>query len=237
MLLFYVRHGHPTYDPDALLPLGRKEAEAVAKRLALFGVDKIFASSSNRAMETAQPTCDLLQKEMTILDFANESYAYKDLSMKLTENRRCWVFQHPEARRIFTDPTEPQNRAWYDHPKFEGYRYKEGIERIQRETDGFLASLGYEHIPGRGIYKAVAPNNERVALFAHQGFGIAFLSCLLDIPYPQFSVHFDLSHSSLTVIEFPEDGEFSIPRVCTLSSDAHLYREGLPTEYNSRFRY
>lgn len=38
MLLFYVRHGDPIYNPDSLTPLGERQAEAVAKRLALHGV-------------------------------------------------------------------------------------------------------------------------------------------------------------------------------------------------------
>ena len=41
MLLFYVRHGDPIYEPDQLTPLGEQQAEAVARRLALFGVDEI----------------------------------------------------------------------------------------------------------------------------------------------------------------------------------------------------
>ena len=39
------------------------QAEALAKRLALYGVDRIFSSTSNRAVMTATPTCDLLKKE------------------------------------------------------------------------------------------------------------------------------------------------------------------------------
>ena len=77
------------------------------------------------------------------------------------------------------------------------------------------------------------PNNERVALFAHQGFGFAFLSEVLGIPYPMFANHFDLSHSSMTVINFKEENGFATPKVLTLSSDSHLYREGLPTKYNN----
>ena len=47
MLLFYIRHGDPVYDPDSLTPLGLKQAEAVAKRLALFGIDEIYASNTH----------------------------------------------------------------------------------------------------------------------------------------------------------------------------------------------
>ena len=41
MLLFLIRHGDPIYDPDSLTPLGKKQAEAVAKRLALYGKSKL----------------------------------------------------------------------------------------------------------------------------------------------------------------------------------------------------
>ncbi len=122
---------------------------------------------------------------------------------------------------------------WYDHPAFAKYEMKKGIERCQRESDEFLASLGYEHIPGTGTYKAVAPNDDRVALFAHQGFGLTFLSCMLDIPYPQFSVHFDMSHTGMTVIDFKNENGIVIPRVLTLANDSHLYKEGLPTRYHN----
>ena len=53
MLFFYIRHGDPTYHPDELTPLGKRQAEAIAKRLALYGIDRIFASTSNRAIQTA----------------------------------------------------------------------------------------------------------------------------------------------------------------------------------------
>ena len=78
---------------------------------------------------------------------------------------------------------------------------------------------------------------ERVALFAHQGFGLAFLSCLLDIPYPMFCAHFDITHTGITVIELKDEGGFSIPKICTLSNDSHIYREGLPTTYNNLIRF
>ena len=85
--------------------------------------------------------------------------------------------------------------------------------------------------------EVIKPNDKRVALFAHQGFGIAFLSCMLDIPYPAFSTHFDLSHSSMTVIEFKEIDGYAIPQILTLSSDSHLYKEGIPTFYNKRLYF
>ena len=62
MIFYYIRHGDPIYDPDSLTPLGRRQAEAAGKRLSVFGVDKIYASSSTRAIQTSQPTCEMLKK-------------------------------------------------------------------------------------------------------------------------------------------------------------------------------
>ena len=102
----------------------------------------------------------------------------------------------------------------------------------------FLESLGYVHDAEQGGYRVEKNNKQRVALFAHQGFGLLFLSLLLDIPYPTFCTHFDMSHSGMTVIEFPEqESGIVFPRVLQLSNDSHLYREGLPTKYNNRLRF
>ena len=62
MLLYYVRHGEPTYDPDELTPNGKRQAEAVARRLARFGLDKIFSSTAIRAQQTAKPAAELTRQ-------------------------------------------------------------------------------------------------------------------------------------------------------------------------------
>mgnify|MGYP002514795605 CR=1 FL=1 len=71
MLFYYIRHGDPIYDPDSLTSLGERQAEAIAKRLAIYGLDRIYASSSNRAILTAKPTCELLKKDMDYVEKGN----------------------------------------------------------------------------------------------------------------------------------------------------------------------
>ena len=83
MILYYIRHGDPTYNPDQLTPLGKRQAEAVARRLSQYGLDEIYVSSSNRAQETCRPTCEILKKEPVILDWANEMHAWKQLPKNL----------------------------------------------------------------------------------------------------------------------------------------------------------
>lgn len=238
MLLFYIRHGDPIYRPDSLTPLGRRQAEAVAKRLALYGVDKLFASTSTRAIQTAQPTAELTKKEIVQLDFCNEGHAWDDFALPREDGHRTWAFAIPEMARLFTSKEiYALGERWYEHPAFAQTNFKQGVERVDRETDGFLRSLGYEHLREQGLYKAVAPTEDRVALFAHQGFGMSFLSSLLDIPYPQFCTRFDMTHTGMTVIEFKAVEGFVIPKVLVLSGDGHLYREGLPTCYSNAVRF
>ncbi len=238
MIFFYIRHADPIYNPDSLTPLGERQAEALAKRLALFGLDKIYASTSNRAIQTAQPACELLKTGAELLDFCNEAHAFKEFSVMDDEGRRRWLFEDTGYRRLLASAQVRElGDEWYNHPELRGGKFRSGIERIRRESDKLLYTLGYEHIREERIYRVIKPNNDRVALFAHAGFGVVFLSSILDIPFPEFSIHFGMSHTGMTVIEFAENEGYAIPRVLVYSGDAHLYREGLPLSYNNRLRF
>lgn len=238
MLFFYIRHGDPVYNPNQLTPLGQRQAEAIAKRLALYGLDRIYTSPSNRAVQTARPTCELLKKDMTVLDFTDEALAHREFALAQEDGHKKWVFSIPEYRRLFLDPSVRQlGLNWYEHPDLRDHPFRAGMERIGAASDALFAQLGYEHIPGSGTYRSVRPNDERIALFAHGGFGRAFLSHLLDIPYPLFSLHFELAHTGMTVIEFDDEGGITIPKVLTYGSDSHIYKEGLPTNHYNRIRF
>ncbi len=231
MIFYYVRHGDPIYNPDSLTPLGYRQAEAVGRRLSQHGLDKIFASTSNRAILTATPTAEMLKKEITTLEFANENLAWAELTVE-RNGKKTWIFGDDQIRKLFSDPSVLSlGFDWFTHPELAPY--EKGIRRVQNEVNEFFKALGYEHIQNTGTYKVLASNNERVAMFAHQGFGIAFLSAVLDIPYPLVAMHMDMSHSDVTVIEFAEKDGIAVPKMLMLSNDSHLYKEGLPTKYNN----
>ena len=235
MLLYYIRHGDPVYDPNQLTPLGEEQAKAVARRLARYGFDEIYTSTSNRAIQTAQPLCDLLKKEAIQLDWCNEKYASRLFSYPMEDGKRNFVSGSPEMRRLFVSKEFRQlGENWYEHPKLSGESFKEGVELYNRETDNLLASLGYRRHPEDSYYIPEAPNDKRVAIFAHWGVGGAMMSHILSIPYPQFVLSFGLSHSTVSVIEFRETNGITIPIALTYCNDSHLYREGLPTRYENR---
>ncbi|MBQ1846977.1 MAG: histidine phosphatase family protein [Clostridia bacterium] len=239
MLFYYIRHGDPVYDPDSLTPLGHRQAEALAKRLSVYGLDEIYTSTSNRAMLTAKPTCEMLKIEPKPLDFANEKYTWEQLTIEREDGGEgvTWLFYNKRTRELFNSKEiRDLGDRWFDHPAFEGRNYESAIKRVYDGADGLLSSLGYEHDRYTGKYRSVKPNGRRVALFAHQGFGLAFLSCLLDIPYPMFCTHFDITPTGMTVIEFQDFGGVTVPKVLIHSSDSHIYREGLPLRYEGVLR-
>ncbi len=235
MLLFFVRHGDPIYDPDSLTPLGHRQAEALVARMRECRPERIFSSTSTRAVMTAEPTARDLGLEITLLDWCNEGHAIRELGTEDRPGHPEWLFRVPAMRRLLASPEVRRlDRDWYAHPDL--VQYEAGITRIQRETDAFMRSLGYRHDPGRSGYIPEHPNQDRIALFAHEGFGVAFLSCLLDIPYPQMCTRFEMGHSSMTVIEF-KDEEFVVPTVLQLANDSHLFAGGISTDYQNRIHF
>ena len=241
MILFYIRHGEPVDDPDSLTPLGRRQAESVAHRLSLFGIDRVFTSSSNRAIETARPVCEMLKlRPEGTFDWINENVVWPELSVEYAPGRRHWCYDDDECLRMFADPAlRAMGPRWAAHPHFAEKHpsFAPAVRNMRREADGFLASLGYRHDPERCEYRVERDNPERVALFAHEGAGLLFLSTVLDVPYPLFAPAFAMGHTGMTVVEFKNRGGVCTPRVLQFSGDSHLYRDGLPLNYQNRLRF
>ena len=238
MLIFYVRHGDPIYDPDQLTPLGERQAEAVARRLALFGIDEIYSSTSNRAIETARPTCELTGLGFKTLDFLNENYL-DGLKIAVSEKKRDWVWSHSKYDTVLTErEVREMGDLWYKHPKLEEFHFEKVLHPIYEQLDDFLASLGYEHDCEKGIYNIKTTNTEkRIAIFAHECMGKIFMSHLLDIPFPYYSAHFEMHTSAFSVVRIdnrpiskdkPPKTNYARAQVLTLSNDSHLYRDGMP---------
>ena len=245
MLIFYVRHGDPIYSPDSLTPLGERQAESVAKRLALFGIDEIYASCSTRAIQTSKPLCELLNKKAKILDFLDENRLDNTtLLVPDSFGKKKWVWSNPITARILASrEVREMGDEWYKHPEFEKYHYEEIIHPINRELDAFLASLGYEHDTDKGLYKITERHNEkRIAIFAHECMGKIFMSRLLDIPFAYYAAHMEMKHTGVTVVRLDDGGsrnkgdkprEYARARLLTMSNDSHLYRDGLPLVHAS----
>ncbi len=235
MLLFYVRHGDPIYHPDSLTALGQQQAEALVKRMRRIAPDYLFASSSTRAIQTAKPTAEALDKEITVMDWCHEALAWHDFTIIYEDGKRSWPFYDPDTRALFcSEEMRRWGKEWYRHPAIAQTKIPQGMARIAKGTDTFLLSLGYRHVENG--YIAERPNNERVAWFAHQATGLAVMSHLLDIPYPEFCMRFDMGHTGVTAIDFAGDG-FVVPRVMQWSNDSHLFADNGEPCYQNQIKF
>lgn len=231
MLLYIIRHGDPIYDPDSLTEKGKLQALAVGRRLSVHGLDQVFSSPMIRAQQTAQPTCELLHLTPQIEEWTSESLAWQDLSIPLGETgRRTWCFQ-VQNTLYKTPEILALGDRWYEAEPFSlAPRAKEGYRRIQESSDEFTERLGYRR-EGM-LYRAVRPNDQRVAVFCHQGFGTTWLSHLLAVPPPLFWASFDLNHSSVTILHFKNNPDGLTAPVCiNLSDVSHLYGDRLPLQF------
>lgn len=236
MILYIVRHGDPIYNPDSLTPKGLRQAEAVGKRLAVFGLDEIYASPLKRAQQTAAPAAEMLKKEIITKDFMSENLAFNDFRIKHSQMDWCWVWVGLFEKMRSKEVVE-LDRRWYEADVFRDTDCKRGCERILRESDAFLENLGYRHDYENRRYIPANDNDRRIAAFCHEGFGMSWLATILDLPLPTVWQIFSISHSCYSVIKFSvhTDG-FVYPQLLSFSNDSHLYKEGLPLDHKNEVR-
>ena len=229
MYLFFVRHGYPDYEHDCLTEYGKKQAEAVAERFSLLGLDKIYASTMGRATETAGYTARKLGLIVEGVDFAREDLAARGFWVKMSSGEYGWCFWDKEILTAFnSEEVKKLGDKWYDHPSFSEVNFKSETLRVKNAVTGFMKDLGYRYDGKSGTYTAEKHIYDRVALFAHGGFSMIFTSCLLNIPYPVIATRFQhISTSTVTVFEIADEGEGLIPRIWQYGNDSHLYKENL----------
>lgn len=233
MLLFIIRHGDPIYDPDSLTKKGHWQAQALGKRLAMHGLDRIFSSPMIRAQQTAQPTCDLLHKTAQIEDWMSEDTLWKESAIQREDGVTTWPFHALDNTVFRSEENYALGEEWINMPCFHRMKENGAYDRIVRCSDDFLARLGYRR-EGH-VYRIEKASEERVAAFCHQGFGTTWLSHLLQIPPHLFWSSFDLSHTGVTVLEFANrPNGLTAPKCLCLSDLSHLYGEGLPLQFENR---
>ncbi len=231
MLLYIIRHGDPIYDPDCLTPKGHLQAAAVAKRLARHGIDRIYASPMIRAQQTAQPLSELLHLPVNIEDWTSEARAWEDFSVYI--GGVCTWFWLDRVEELVNDGTVDM-RDWYNMPALREYapRFKSGLERIARCSDEFLARHGYRR--EGALYRVERPNDERVAVFCHEGFGKSWMSHLMSVPLHLYATEYEITHTGVVVVELRNtESGLTRPKCLAWSDMSHIYAEGLPMQHNN----
>ena len=231
MLLYIIRHGDPIYETDSLTPKGILQAEAVGKRLAASGIDRIFSSPMGRAQMTAKPACRLLG-----LNYSIEPWAHEIGNERLT----TYPDGNPLSVNVLQNTYFLENGAIdadyfqaYSTPAIAASDMKKACTYIWENGKDFLERLGYKE--ENGIYKILQPNEEKVALFCHAAFAKAWISMLLHIPLHIFSGGATYCHTGVTILEFENNQNgITAPRMLCYSDLSHFYKEDLEMLYNNK---
>ena len=202
MNLYFVRHGYPDYDNDSLTEEGKRQAEETSKVLSKISFEKIFCSPLGRAKLTAEYTAKKLNMEPVVLPWTSENLAASQIGVFDEKGVFNWIFWVDKTKQKMIEKQGDPN--WYLDPIFKE-SVKEGVDRINKELDAWLLSLGLEHDREKKIYKKVGKTPENIALFAHGGMATLFMSSILDMNYAEFVSHFYVHETcGVTHIHFEE---------------------------------
>ena len=223
MRLFIVRHADPDYPNDHITDHGHKEAAACAERFKKLGLDRLYTSPLGRARATCGYTAEALGMEPVVLDWTAE---LAGTEQEFEGHGRLCVWDTPGELIRAHDPL-PGHTNYLELAPFNNRSVREHIARIDRESDKFLAGLGYVREGYR--YRIERTSTERVAVFCHGGFGLTWLAHLLAIPTPLVWSGFWLSPTSVTTVLFDERStSWAVPRCIGVADTCHLYEAGLP---------
>lgn len=224
LILYIVRHGDPDYKTDSLTERGLLQAEAVGKRIAASGIDRIFSSPMGRAYQTAEPAARLLGLDINIEDWSHEIKDERLTPFPDGKRKSVSVIQTTRFRdhgQIYLD----FDRS-FECDGFSTSGMKDAYKFIEENGRDFLERLGYREEDGN--YRIIKPNEEKIALFCHSVMGRLFVCYLLHIPVHLMWAGFQITHTGVTVIEFKNNPDgITAPKCRCFSDMSHLYAEGL----------
>lgn len=197
MELILVRHGEPagvlagrTVADPGLSDRGRRQAEAVARRLAAHPPDAVWVSDARRALETAAPLLARTGHAPQVHPWLHEVRA-----PTLDDRDPAEVDAFLAARR-----QAPVPDWWAGLPGCEPVR--EFTDRVTTGLDEALAALGGRRHDGGGADLWTGLPDARVVLVCHAGtagVAIAHLLGLGHVPWPW--ERFGLDHGALAAVQ------------------------------------
>ena len=218
MRIIFVRHGKPDYKTDTLTELGRLQAKATAERLADEGISEIYASTMGRAMQTAEPTAELLGLPITGCDFMREvTWGSLDGS-ELLHSGHPWKML-PD---LVAEGTDICCADWQSIEGFKNNKIGSEVKRVVSGAEAWLNSLGYRR---EGKYFRVIGSDtaKTVAMISHGGASTAVLSYMFNIPFSAMCMTVRPYFCSVTVVTLSDEvGKLIMPQIEILSDMRHV---------------
>jgi probable phosphoglycerate mutase len=177
MDIYFIRHGDSDYEHDSLTEMGHFQAEKTSEELVKIPFDMIFSSSMNRAIETAKHLTNKTNQKIISFDWAREDRTWLHMHDTDENGKDRWFFDVKKNQKLLSKLIG--KKEWYKSfkPSFEQLLKEDG-----GEIDKWLLSLNILHRDGK--YEIIGKTPEKVAFFAHGGFGLVFYSYILDLDYP-----------------------------------------------------
>lgn len=155
--LYLIRHGQSAgnaegrfggHGPTPLSDLGREQAEKTAQLLAKEGIDVIYSSDLERAVQTAEPLAKLLDLPI------HKSTAFRERHVGVLEG-----LTFDESKQSFPNDYYALINRNINHVITEGESYRHLLRRITSELRNILRNH----------------NRQRIAIYSHTG-AICFLT-------------------------------------------------------------
>lgn len=222
MRLYLIRHADPDYENDTITPQGHREAEALGKRLQKESITVLHSSPMGRAQDTAAYVSRATGLPITVQEWTAElQLPNPDPSSPVGAH---WDINGETVRG---QERLPSSEDWRSFPYFDAETLHTVYDQLVHDSDAFLGNLGYVRSGNR--YKIVTSHRDRVAIVAHGGFGLTWLSHLLAIPLPLMWTGFFLPTTSVTTVLFDErSDQWAVPRCLGVGDIGHLYAQRLP---------
>ncbi len=223
MRIIFVRHGHPNYQLDCLTPLGKKQAEAAAKRLHEKKIDLVCASTKGRAMETAAYIAEDHGLTVHGFDFMREiSWGSVD-DEPIFENGHPW-------RTVESMIAKGQNLlspTWAQEEPFCRNTVVQYAQAVGDGLDAWLKTFGYER-EGE-FFRVTAKNDQTVVMASHGGSSSAALARLFSLPFPYVVHTINPTYTAITIVELNgEPGTLAAPRFILVNDARHI--QGIEAE-------
>lgn len=201
MRIIFVRHGHPDYKLDCLTELGRRQAQAVARRLEGERINRICSSTMGRAMETADYIARLKSMEVEHYDFMREiEWGPADGEINLSDD----YFDVETRGESLLNPNWMKEEPFCRN-KVVGY-----IEAMAENLDKWLEQFGY--FREGDYYRVKGGSAESVVMVSHGGSSTAALSRLFNLPYPLMRKIIAPYLTAVTIVSLRgEDGSLILP--------------------------
>ena len=222
MRLYIIRHADPDYPNNTITDRGHREAQALAQRMAKASLARIYSSPLGRARDTARYTSELTGLEAEILPWTAE------LSMDYIDDvdGRPTAAWNVAGEVVRGGQQQPTRQSWPQLSVLRGYDYRARMAELGDASDAFLAEFGYRR--AGGVYEAVAPNDEAIAVFCHAGFGVSWLAHLLELPMTlAWCGLFWAPTAVTTVVMERRTPAIAVPRALAIGDTSHIYAEGL----------